>query len=540
MYKAIIADDENKICQLIQVMGNWEELGIEIVDVCHSGDDAWDSIQEKEPDIILTDIRMPVYDGLQIINKVNEKYGMSRNICFIIISGYAEFEYARQAIQYNIVNYLLKPLDKNQLNDALQKACNSLNMKQQQAENEIKLQENRRFLQAGCVTALQEMGIHDVSSVDDLNRQFCTSFETGVYQGMFLNFPFSISESENLFLKTFMEKLKTHFGFCHEVVLKSEGTGIYLVLNYRQEDQAILPQVIQGFYKSICEIAKTYGEFQLYLGIGRPVGEIGEMRRSLKEAETAELSRLIYEGKMLISYESLPGETIGLYQLIPMKKFKDLEPVLEKLNSFEVKKWFSDITSLVEKNRGALKNAEVLMDLKKVVAGIVREVLSELEDSLVEKSLQDLNVSLKQASNLSNYLWILKTKVVLLVDQITEIVSQRESHPISAAKQYIQQNFSQPVTLTEVAERLNFSSVYFGNMFKKHTGKSFNAYLTDVRMENAKKLLKKSENTIAEIANMVGYQDVKYFSKTFKSIYGVKPTEYKKMLASLHAHNLNI
>ena len=113
MYRLVIADDDE-----IQLKGMccafpWEELGIEIVDVCHSGDDAWDSIQEKEPDIILTDIRMPVYDGLQIINKVNEKYGMSRNICFIIISGYAEFEYARQAIQYNIVNYLLKPLDKN-------------------------------------------------------------------------------------------------------------------------------------------------------------------------------------------------------------------------------------------------------------------------------------------------------------------------------------------------------------------------------------------------------------------------------------------
>ena len=80
MYKALIADDENKICQLIQAMGNWDELGIEIVDICHSGDDAWESIQKKEPDIALLDIRMPLYEGLQIINKVNEKNGMCRNI----------------------------------------------------------------------------------------------------------------------------------------------------------------------------------------------------------------------------------------------------------------------------------------------------------------------------------------------------------------------------------------------------------------------------------------------------------------------------
>lgn len=83
MYKAIIADDENKICQLIMTMGNWEELGIKVVDICHSGDEALKSIQVNAPDIVLTDIRMPVYDGLQIINRVNETYGMSRNICFI-------------------------------------------------------------------------------------------------------------------------------------------------------------------------------------------------------------------------------------------------------------------------------------------------------------------------------------------------------------------------------------------------------------------------------------------------------------------------
>ena len=221
MYKALIADDENKICQLIQAMGNWDELGIEIVDICHSGDDAWESIQKKEPDIALLDIRMPVYDGLQIINKVNEKYGMSRNICFIIISGYAEFEYARQAIQYNIVNYLLKPLDKKQLNDTPQKACNSLSRKQQQVENAILLQKNRRSLQAACITDVQAGRVREGITVKELNGQYCMSFEQGSFLGGFLNFPFSISEHENLFLEKFMEKIQTFNAYLTEVRMEN-------------------------------------------------------------------------------------------------------------------------------------------------------------------------------------------------------------------------------------------------------------------------------------------------------------------------------
>lgn len=540
MYRAIIADDEIKICQLIKAMGNWDELGIEVVDICHSGDDTWESIQKNNPDIVLTDIRMPVYDGLQIINKVNGQYGMNRNICFIIISGYAEFEYARQAIQYNIVNYLLKPLDKDQLNETLRKACNSLNMKQQQVQNELKLIENKRFLQARCVSVLQEISEQDKVREEELNKQYCTSFVPGFFQGLFLNFPFSISDHETLFLKTFMVKLRSHFGFCHEMILKTEGTGIYLILNYREEDQKIIAQAVQGFYKSIGEIAKNYGEFQIYMGVGNAGNKPEDVRQSLEQAEMAELSRLLYVGKHLIFMSSLPMDAIGINKIIPVKKFEELELILKRLNSFEVKTWFSGASALVEKSIGSLKTSRALVDMKKVIMVSVQRVMQEFDSIMVDKSLKDVNVSLKQATSISNYIWIMKTKIVLLVEQIAEIVSKKESHPIFAAKQYIQKNFDKQITLAEVAERLNFSSVYFGSMFKKHTGKSFNSYLTDIRMENAKKLLKTSDQSIANIAAMVGYQDVKYFSKTFKSIYGVKPSEYKKMLLSLSTHNLNI
>lgn len=540
MYRAIIADDENKVCQLIKVMGKWEELGIEIVDICHSGDDVWESIQKNHPDIVLTDIRMPVYDGLEIINKVNQLYGINHNICFIIISGYAEFDYARQAIQYNIINYLLKPLDGKQLNEALKKACNSLDMMNQQMENEKQLKQSKRFLEASCIEYLIERKEEETVTIEQVNQQFCTEFRSGYFQAFFLNSPFASSESENLFLKTLTEELDVYFSFCREVILRAEGTGVCLILNYNEVHRAGVQQAVRDFYAGMSDITKRYGEFQIYLGVGSAVKSLYEIKTSIRGAEIGELSRLLYEGKNIIYIDSLKEEKIRLHEIIPQEKFRELENLLEKLNSFEVRKWFSEVSNLFEQRRSEFTSAKILYEFRNRIIGCGRKVLADFDEKTVEKELREMVIALQQGTNLVNYLWILKTKMAALAEMLAEKVSQKENHPILVAKQYIQQNFGKQIVLTDIAEKLNFSSVYFGTMFKKHTGKTFAAYLTEVRMEQAKKYLKTSNEPISLIAGRVGYQDVKYFSKTFKAMYGLKPSEYRKMVSSAYADHLNI
>ena len=123
MYTAVIVDDELKICQLIRCLGDWEKLGIEIIDICQDGETAVESILRNRPDIVLTDIRMPVYDGLEIISQVRER---ELDTSFIVISGYRQFEYARQALKYGVVDFLVKPIDQDDLNAALRKAVEEI------------------------------------------------------------------------------------------------------------------------------------------------------------------------------------------------------------------------------------------------------------------------------------------------------------------------------------------------------------------------------------------------------------------------------
>ena len=118
-YRLVIADDENKIIQLIKQLGHWEELNIEIVDECTNGRTAYESIREKKPDLVLSDIKMPVYDGIELIQKLRDE---GIDPFFILLSGYRHFEYARSAIQLNVIDYLLKPIDEEQLNRTLKRA----------------------------------------------------------------------------------------------------------------------------------------------------------------------------------------------------------------------------------------------------------------------------------------------------------------------------------------------------------------------------------------------------------------------------------
>ncbi len=139
-YRLIIADDEKKIIQLIKQLGHWNTLEIEIIDECYNGEQALESIIANRPDFVLSDIKMPVYDGVGLIERTRK---LNLDTLFILLSGYRHFEYARSAIQLNVIDYLLKPIDEKQLNETLEKACKRIDQLREQKEKHQKLADRR-------------------------------------------------------------------------------------------------------------------------------------------------------------------------------------------------------------------------------------------------------------------------------------------------------------------------------------------------------------------------------------------------------------
>ena len=138
MLKVLIADDEKNICLMIQKLIVWEEYGMEVIDLAHNGVDAMTIIEEKHPDIVISDIRMPGYDGLKLVQKARD-LGLETD--FVIISGYKYFEYAHRALNLGVEHYLLKPIDKKELQETLHKIIKKRDKSLKKAEEEAQLKE---------------------------------------------------------------------------------------------------------------------------------------------------------------------------------------------------------------------------------------------------------------------------------------------------------------------------------------------------------------------------------------------------------------
>src|SRR5690554_5964851 len=157
MIRVIVADDEYKVCQLICQLINWDELGMELVGTASNGIEALEMIEREKPDLVLTDIRMPGYDGIEVLKRVREN---NPDIEFIIISGYSHFEYAQSAIEYGVSNYILKPIDAEVLNATLQKVRKRYMERRNQEEADLVLQEQ----QAANAARLRDMLLNDLES----------------------------------------------------------------------------------------------------------------------------------------------------------------------------------------------------------------------------------------------------------------------------------------------------------------------------------------------------------------------------------------
>ena len=185
MLKVLIADDEIKVSKLIQCLVQWDELGMEVIGTVNDGVKAYEMILEKQPDIVITDIRMPGMDGIELVEKVLGRVGSDRKVFFVIISGYSQFEYAQTALRFGVVNYLLKPIKKKELEDTIVKIMehhiSKRNIENRQREIELNLKNitknNREILLHNLLFSSNEA--LRVKTMNEINLNYSCCFREG-------------------------------------------------------------------------------------------------------------------------------------------------------------------------------------------------------------------------------------------------------------------------------------------------------------------------------------------------------------------------
>ncbi len=529
-YRVIIADDEPKILQLIKILGHWEEYGIEIVDECHDGTQALESIRDNRPDFVLSDIKMPDLDGLELIEETR-RAGVDS--LFILISGYRHFEYARSAIALNVVDYLLKPIEEERLNKTLEKVCRQIDQMREEKEDREELKQMRTKRQQMQMEAFWEDLLYKDQDVfryqteEDCNGAYQTEFEPGCYRVVCLVTTLNaiLENAESFFSDEMTRGMYRCFEGKARYYFHYDLYGCVIVLNYPPKGHGKVREAIDALYYGIRSLNEVYGSFRVNIGVSTEKTGCRDLHAAFQEALAAEWGRLVIMQNGVLDYTqvgSLPR--VETERIVSASELKKIGDCVKYLGREELGELFSLLyrrsASLGNCYPGSMADAFYLI-LKKVVDNVPEENRQQVEKNAYFAYLE--------AHNFQQVMKNLYLKLEEYLQEEEKKLKQKVGKPLGEAVRYIRANFAKAISAEEVAAVSRVSPAYLGKLFKEELGIGFSEFLTQVRLEEAERLLAGSNLSVKEIAGAVGYPDEKYFSKLFKKTTGIKPTEYRRI-----------
>lgn len=530
MLKVLIADDEIIICQMLKKLIHWEEKGLFVEAVASNGLEVYKLMQTIRPDIIITDIRMPGLDGLQIVQKGIE---LGLDADFIIMSGYKNFEYAHTALNLGVKHYLLKPIDEKELNDTLDQILEerhiALKAEQEKEEARELAKSGKRKIRQHFLNSI----IESVSHYPGTSREVLA--ECDFANGCFVTF-FTKVDSEApasdmaslLEIINYQIEKNIDLPDC-EFINSYVKSGVITVVNYPIEMRQAVMETIGDVLKYCQKELNKFDKYHVTIGVGQEKNLISDIQKSIQEATLAVKCRLKKGIDGIIYWNTLHYRNIPVEEVFTVKYQVVMKNQVEVLDA----KGFIDVaTQMYDYIRRQINySPAVFFELMDRMTELILNVWKA--NQVAAQTMSELKLRLDMVLD-CNYvenmlLYTYNETVTRFFERVKDEKKNSSQLPIRMAKQYINEHSSRAITLEEVAEAIGFSPAYLSTLFKKEIGINFSDYLTSRRMEEAKRLLKENTCSINEIAELVGYSDPKYFSKTFNKVVGLKPSEYRKL-----------
>ena len=522
-YKVFLVEDEIVTREGIRDNVDWKSAGFEFCGEASDGEVALPLIEASKPDLIITDIKMPFMDGLQLSKIIREHMPW---IKIIILSGHDEFDYAKAAIKIGVTEYLLKPISSDDLIEVLQKIALSLDQEtkerkslkhlQEQAEGSFVLLREKflfRLVMGGVSSAeaieqAQRLGLNIVAKyylVLLVKIELCDSnnpYNFREYQRI-EQIVLSLAGNNPNVLSTKKE--------LEELVLILKGDNLEQV----QQEGAFLAQLIQqeGQSKSICNLIVEMGQAQQ---------RIGDIHRSFSDAavkakNVAEYSRIKKSIGSSEQMDMLKLEHAALENYLKFGNLQDIDnffvTYLQPISDFVLR-------SELVKNYGMMDIVLTVSQFVSDLGGKVQQIAPDFNNN-IGRLLQDAT-SIDQVNlDLKNFI------AGALTFRDTQTNHQR-SFIIQGAKTFIDNNFSDPeLHMNAVASKFNLSPGHFSTVFSQEVGETFRDYLNNLRIDRAKELLRTTNLKCSEIGYQCGYNDSHYFSTVFKRKTGFSPQQFR-------------
>lgn len=521
-YRVLLADDEEEIRSGISRKIDWTSLGFRLVGEAGNGEEALELADQLRPDVVLTDIKMPFLDGLELCRRLRVSQPGAR---LVVFSGFDDFEYARQAMSLGVSEYILKPINAQELRQVLEKLRDQLDRQRLERRDMETLR--RRYEES--LPVLRELfytrllsGQLRPEQVQDRAARYEIDLPPGLWTAALVHVDGDEGERDELLLLSVQSFLEKHFalaGCAARVVLYGDMAALLVHLDREDRLYPLLEEL-----ERLSRLSQSYLGFRLTTGVGLVCRGPEELDRSAEGARSA------------LDYRVLAGGGRVIY-------IGDLEPQSAADPSFE------------EEDQRAL-SAAVKMGTREQAEAVIRELMERLRRAPLSKCdlfllevvtcLVRLTrsgglpveevfgqgftgaVSVSDFSSLEELGDWLAERCGRLHDLLGRRRSDSAWQMVERAKDYIAGHYTdEQLSVEALCAHIHLSPTYFSTLFKREVGMSFTAYVTQVRMEEAARLLRETDEKTYRIAEATGYSDPNYFSYVFKRHYGLSPSKFR-------------
>lgn len=524
MYRVMVVDDEKFVRKSIINRIEWDKAELVLVGEADNGADAFSLVGLVKPDIVLVDIKMPIMNGIDLIRKVKADHP---GIYFIILSGYDDFEYTKEAIKLGIANYIKKPIDENELNETLGMIIGQLN---RQKENEEQFQDISRQIKKSR-DIIHEKYLNNILYFPyDILPEEAMEFAYGNFSlllayireasgtcnlpGMFVE---TVRQGVSDMLNTMTDSRLDTYVFSNPL----RPNEIRILVNGETlsgQPGRIAGRLYAGLRKELCpEKARS-----IFISVSTVCDTIQAIPQIHRQC-VGQLKRKILPGQPPVLQEGDEDDTDSVFSEFVYQS-------VNLLKGFMKKRDFQNINRTMEK---IFDGRNEKMFSVAILENIVLEIHNTIKRSVVklDKQIPGAVNDLLQPDYLLKFddLAGLKNDLISLLRQFLGLSHTEEDTLINRVKQYMLEHYAENLSLSKIAQEHYLNPSYLSQLFKSKTGENISHFLEEIRIKKAGELLSSLSVSVSDVAFLVGYNDARYFSRVFKKNTGMLPSVYQEM-----------
>ncbi|MBO4638944.1 MAG: response regulator [Treponema sp.] len=523
MYSVFLVDDEPIVLEGIRSKINWEEAGFSFAGEATDGEIALSMIHELKPDILITDIKMPFMDGLQLAATIKKTQPW---IKIIILSGHDEFDYAKKAISIGIEDYLLKPFTSEEVIESLKKISAQIDKERTQLSDITKMKEELRTQEKLVQKEFLNNLVHGAADMTNIMTR-CQELGIDLLSRYYKIFISKIESTTQNIQKQqeACSRLNSYSGTWEQTYSFFHHSN-RLVCICKGTTQSELEDNVFHIAETIEHIATNNSDCIVITGIGKTVDHLSLIPDSYEDAK-----RIVEFDNKENQNRIISSDDIQLNNSNALLELKENDPLVDKLKYASK----NDISTIIEESMNLIHSnpgqfnvfaSYILVDMIFSVSKLIENLggdIKQINPEIVQRSYVDKAVSDEQ-----KFKKTMEDVLNFALEFRNSKSTSRYGDVILKAKKYIEENYAdQNTTLTTVAEAVAMSPNHFSAIFSHECKTTFIEYLTDVRIEKAKKLMKETDMKGYDIAYECGFSDPHYFSYIFKKNTGLSPREFK-------------